>query len=161
MIWPELEDQAFPFQRSLAFAEDIFHLVVPLEIEVYEILVDASVQRSVLYPYLKLTHYEVSILPESNVSGNPHVQVIIVEIRARNDVPSTVEVHSPYSIWRESFHSNDAESGYKVGFATGSLLHSVAKAMIDVSGVRVFDRGREDIGRWSENVSSLPHSRGL
>jgi hypothetical protein len=48
VIVPELEDQAFPFQRGLAFAEDIFHLVVPLEIEVYEILVDASVQRSVL-----------------------------------------------------------------------------------------------------------------
>ena len=132
MIGPELEDQAFPFQRGLAFAEDIFHLVVPLEIEVYEILVDASVQRSVLYPYLKLTHYEVSILPESNVSGNPHVQVIIFEIRARNDLPSTVEVHFPHSIWREFFHSGGASDSYKVGFATGRLLHLVAKVLRDV-----------------------------
>ncbi|HKH57401.1 MAG TPA: hypothetical protein VKA20_02590 [Rubrobacter sp.] len=48
VIGPELEDQAFPFQRGLAFAEDVFRLVVPLKIKVYEILVDASVQRSVL-----------------------------------------------------------------------------------------------------------------
>ena len=65
------------------------------------------------------------------MSGNPHVQVITFEIRARNDVPSTVEVHFPHSIWRESFHSNGAESGYKVGFAVGSLLHSVAKILKD------------------------------
>jgi hypothetical protein len=47
-------------------------------------------------------------------------------------VPSTIEVHFPHSIWRESFHSNGAESGYKVGLAAGSLLHSVAKALRDV-----------------------------
>jgi hypothetical protein len=30
-----------------------------------------------------------------------------------------------------------------------------------ISGVRVFERGREYIGRWSENISSLPCLRGL
>jgi hypothetical protein len=75
---------------------------------------------------------EVSILPESNVSGNPHVQVIIFEIRARNDLPSTVEVHFPHSTWREFFHSGGASDSYKVGFATGRLLHLVAKVLRDV-----------------------------
>jgi len=33
---------------------------------------------------------------------------------------------------REFFHSCGVSDGYKVGFATGSLLHSVAKVLRDV-----------------------------
>jgi hypothetical protein len=41
------------------------------------------------------------------------------------------------------------------------LLHSVAKVLTDLSGVRVFERVWRDIGRWSENASSFPDLRGL
>jgi hypothetical protein len=62
---------------------------------------------------------------------------------------------------REFFHSGGGSGGYKVGFAVRNLLHSVAKVSREASGVRVLERVREDIWRWSENTSSLPHLRGL
>ena len=63
---------------------------------------------------------------------------------------------------REFFHSGGVPLSYKVGFATGSLLHSVAKVFEKrISGVRVFERGREDVGRRSENTGGLLYLGGL
>ena len=62
---------------------------------------------------------------------------------------------------REFFHSGGASDGYKVGFAPGCLLHSVAKALRNVSGVRVFERSREDVGCRSDNTGSLLYLGGL
>lgn len=62
---------------------------------------------------------------------------------------------------RVIFFTSAGSRRYKVGFAAGSLLHSVAKVLKDVSGVRVLESAREDIGRWSENTSSLLCMRDL
>src|SRR5215212_927563 len=74
------------------------------------------------------------------------------------------EVLSPryYCSEGDLFHSSGVVGGYKVGFAAGCLLHSVAKVLRDVSGVSVSDCVRRAvIRRWSETASSLPHLRGL
>src|SRR5215207_10940380 len=57
---------------------------------------------------------------------------------------------------RDFIHLIGVSRGYKVGFAAGRLLHSVAKVLRDASGVRVFENVREDIGRWVESTRSLP-----
>ena len=46
---------------------------------------------------------------------------------------------------RDFFHRIGASGGYKVGFAAGRLLHSVAKVLRNASGVRVFENVWEDI----------------
>jgi hypothetical protein len=41
----------------------------------------------------------------------------------------SINPDSPFAVRSELFHSNGVSGGYKVGFAVGSLLHSVAKVL--------------------------------
>jgi hypothetical protein len=117
----------------VAFAEGFFHLVVTLEVEVDEVAVGAAVYRPAHDPDLVLALHEIAILAKRDVWRSTQPQILVFEVRARNDAPSTVEVHFPHSISRDFFHANEALGGYKVGFTARSLLHSVAKVLRDVS----------------------------
>jgi hypothetical protein len=122
---PELEDQTFP--SSVAFAEGFFHLVVTLEVD--EVAVGTPVYRPAPDPDLVLALHEIAILAKRDVWRSTQPQILVVEVWARNDAPSTVEVQFPYSVSRDFFHANEVLGSYKVGFAAGSLLHSVAKIL--------------------------------
>ena len=66
-VVPELEDQAFPFQRGLALAEDFFHVVVPPEVEVDEVAVGAAVYRPTHGPDLVLALDVLAVLAKRDV----------------------------------------------------------------------------------------------
>jgi hypothetical protein len=116
----------------VAFAEGFFHLVVTLEMEIDEVAVGAAVYRPAHDPDLVLALHEITVLTERDVRRSIQPQILVVEVRARYHAPDTVEVHVHDSTLREFFHSGGVSDGYKVGFAAGSLLHSVAKILIDV-----------------------------
>jgi hypothetical protein len=80
---------------------------------------------------------------------------------SRWDHTHSGRMRSLFRTGREFFHLIGISGGYKVGFAAGCLLHSVAKVLRIVSGVRVFENVREDIGLWVESTFSLPYLRGL
>ena len=82
MVGPELEDQAFPFQRGLAFAEGFFHLVVPLEVEVNEVAVGAAIDSPAHDPDLILSLDEIAVLTERDVRRSTQPQILVVEVRA-------------------------------------------------------------------------------
>src|SRR5687768_928948 len=63
VVLPELEDQAFPFQRGLAIAKGFFHLVAAPEVD--EVAVSAAVDRPAHDSDLVLTLHELAVLTEA------------------------------------------------------------------------------------------------